>query len=453
MSMSSRLSARKIKKYFFGKTPIFLTRDLGSARCQSLGTMAASMLVQSLLLYSTAARAMDPDSAAKSVIKAIVGTDPSTSEFALWKYGNGIITAALINASEALGDDAPMAWVNDVLDGFITDPSNRTGYAQQLLDNETVPWPPAIGDTLGLYPMAYLRRAEYYYSRRSAPKGYNLKRDLEIATRTANRYILGWPTRWADGTVTREVSGSWKQNETNTGEFVWGDDAFMGLVLVARLSRTPINDEDLVPAWRRRAYVDFTAAQALLITSKLASSDGLYFHGVNARTGATSCCKWGRANGWTIMAKAEVLLSLSADHPARSALLTAYRSHVDALVAVQSVDGRWHQLLNDTSEQSYLETSVTAMTAWSIATGIARGWISGDASKGYRSVVDRAWEGLARTVQPDGTVEGICDGFGIHNSAQDYYGCPTEYNRSTPGLGSVIRAALATSALGKRWQR
>ena len=34
--------------------------------------------------------------------------------------------------------------------------------------------------------------------------------------------------------------------------------------------------------------------------------DGLMYHGYNAANNATSCCKWGRANGWIMMGHVEV---------------------------------------------------------------------------------------------------------------------------------------------------
>jgi rhamnogalacturonyl hydrolase YesR len=80
------------------------------------------------------------------------------------------------------------------------------------------------------------------------------------------------------------------------------------------------------------------------------------------------------------------------------------------------------------------------MTLWAVATGVAQGWLDGAE---FAPVVRAAWAGLQRAVNDDGTVSGICDGFGIHNSEADYKKCPTNYARSSPGLGAVLRAAIA----------
>jgi rhamnogalacturonyl hydrolase YesR len=62
----------------------------------------------------------------------------------------------------------------------------------------------------------------------------------------------------------------------------------------------------------------------------------------------SSCCKWGRANGWTMMAKAEVLSALPPAHSGHGAVLADFVAHARALAKVQdAADGRWHQILND----------------------------------------------------------------------------------------------------------
>jgi rhamnogalacturonyl hydrolase YesR len=77
------------------------------------------------------------------------------------------------------------------------------------------------------------------------------------------------------------------------------------------------------------------------------STTGLYFHGYNAATGVPSCCAWSRANGWQMMSVVETILAVVAvipSSPLLPQLLAALKSHADALIAVQSTDGRWHQV-------------------------------------------------------------------------------------------------------------
>lgn len=42
---------------------------------------------------------------------------------------------------------------------------------------------------------------------------------------------------------------------------------------------------------------------------------GLFYHGYNFATNDTSCCFWGRAQGWVLMSHVEVALALQATDP------------------------------------------------------------------------------------------------------------------------------------------
>jgi hypothetical protein len=212
-----------------------------------------------MLFLATVAAPAPSAGVTSKVTGAITRIEPSKSPFSGWVYGDGIIVDALINSTEAFGNDTNLKWADDTLNAFLK-PGTIDGYARYLLANQTIPWPRAIGDSVGLYPFAYLRRAEYYHTHPSAaPSGYNMTADIILATRTADQYILPWPIKWAgDGTVTRDTPGAWKEPSTGSHEFVWGDDAFMGLTLLSRLSRSPLPGA----AARRDDYLDFAAKQA-----------------------------------------------------------------------------------------------------------------------------------------------------------------------------------------------
>merc|ERR1711879_762546 len=89
-----------------------------------------------------------------------------------------------------------------------------------------------------------------------------------------------------------------------------------------------------------------------------------------------------------------------------------------------------------------------------MVTALQHGWLD---KAEFDSVVDKAWGrcdqynacGISSVIKvlhdyPHlGTVDFICSGFGIHNTLGDYKRCGTNYENSSPGLGSVLRAALA----------
>lgn len=141
-------------------------------------------------------------------------------------------------------------------------------------------------------------------------------------------------------------------------------------------------------------YASFVAAQNMRMQKHLLdTSSGLFWHGADAKAGVHSCCKWGRANGWTLMSSAEVLAALYASSTpaaiaARPAALAAFQAHAAALTKVQNSDGRWHQVLDN--QTTFLETSCTAMYTVAIVTGINAGWLD---NATYSPVVVQAWAG------------------------------------------------------------
>ena len=67
----------------------------------------------------------------------------------------------------------------------------------------------------------------------------------------------------------------------------------------------------------------------------------------------------------------EAVDKVSPHHELRDQLVQLLNSHAAAMLNVQDSSGAWHQVLNETD--TFLETSVTAMTMFSFARGIARG--------------------------------------------------------------------------------
>jgi hypothetical protein len=286
-----------------------------------------------------------PDAMAKLVADRITRNEVASLEFGRWTYGCGIIVDALLKVSEVIPELDYTPWVNKVLNNFTESPLEN---AYRIVHGDFIPFGASIGDVVGLYPMVYSHRASYY-ANRTQPQGYNITQDQFIASEVASKYILGWPRHWSDRTITRDTPGHWPTEKiTHEHQYVWGDDAFMGTTLVSRLLLT-----NLLDAPTSKIYADFVAEQAMLAASHLAdtnghgeANDGLYYHGQNAENGDFSCCKWGRANGWTMMGAIEILSALTAhSHPMVPKVQEAFVAHARALARVQdTTDGRWHQV-------------------------------------------------------------------------------------------------------------
>ena len=161
---------------------------------------------------------------------------------------------------------------------------------------------------------------------------------------------------------------------------------------------------------------------------------GVYMHGWIAGMEVHPEFHWARANGWALMAKTELLDVLPADHPGRPAVRELYRAHVRGLAGYQGPNGLWHQLLD--RNDSYPETSATAIYTYCIAHGINRGWIDPLA---YGPMVQLAWNGITTKVNGKGQVEGVCVGTGLGFDPAFYYYRPTSVF-AAHGYGPVLLA-------------
>jgi hypothetical protein len=262
-----------------------------------VGAMILFLFIAAHSVQASESLTLTPDAVARLVADHITTDKAASAEFGKWTYGCGIIVDALLKVTEVVPGLDYMHWVNPVLDNF-TSTQTENGY--KIVHGEPIPFGRSIGDVVGLYPIAYLHRATYY-SNHTKPSSYNISEDQFISKEVASLYILPWPTRWTDSTISRDYQGHWpKEKDTGEHQYVWGDDAFMGLTLASRLLQT-----DLLDSATKQSYADFLAKQSLLATAHLAdanghgeANDGLYYHGQNAKNGDFTCCKWGRANGF-----------------------------------------------------------------------------------------------------------------------------------------------------------
>jgi len=369
-----------------------------------------------VLLFSCALSAPTPADLATLVASQTL----THQEFLHWDYGCAVIIDSLWQFVSQFNLKL-QPQLNKALDDLKTNPQ-ADGY--KILHDIKIPFGGAVGDTVGLYPIAYLARVEYYNTHPNS--SYDNQTDIEIARKVAQEYIIPWPKTLPDGTFSR--SSGWS-GEPAGDEFLWDDDEYMGLTLLARTS----------VLFSQKEYAQKVGKMQLSYAQRLSDTDNVLWHGFNVKDSHHSCCKWGRGNGWVMMSHVESLIAL--DHfqdPNFAAVLDLFQKHSQGLLKLQSDDGRWHQVLNDSS--TFLETSATAMYLWSIAEGVMRGWLSRDV---YGPAIDKAWNGLVKAIQSTGTVTGITEGTGIGTSAEFYNQRSTDYLKSSPGLGSVFKAIVA----------
>lgn len=229
-------------------------------------------------------------------------------------------------------------------------------------------------------------------------------------------YILNKEHKLSDGTLARN------RPQPNT---IWLDDLFMAVPALAQMGKLTGETK----------YYDEAAKQVIQISDRMFNKQkGVYMHGWVEGMAEHPQFHWARANGWGILTKVELLDVLPENHPARPKILELLKAHVKGLASYQSGSGFWHQLLG--REDSYLETSATAIYAYSIAKAINKGWIDGLA---YAPMTLLAWNAVSTKINAEGQVEGTCVGTGMGFDPAFYYHRPIS-PFAAHGYGPVIMA-------------
>jgi rhamnogalacturonyl hydrolase YesR len=229
-------------------------------------------------------------------------------------------------------------------------------------------------------------------------------------------WIMNGQMRLSDGTLARN------RPLLNT---LWLDDMFMSIPALAWMGK-------YTGDWK---YFDEAVKQIRQFAQRMfVPEKGLFMHGWVEAMADHPAYFWGRANGWAIMTLVEVLEVLPENHPGFRDVLSLYRQHIRGLVALQSGEGVWHQLLD--RNDSYLETSCTAIFAYCMARGINRGWLDPMA---YGPPAVLAWNAISKQVNETGQVTNVCVGTGMAFDPAFYYYRPVNVF-AAHGYGPVLLA-------------
>lgn len=344
-----------------------------------------------------------------------VGIDNRNGEYNDWTYSMGVVLAGMIQATEVTGDERFAAYalrnfdfVFDHLPYFRAQAKEfgpqKDGY-RRLLEMRELDDCGAIG--------AALVRA---YGRKKDPR---YREGIDLVA----RHVTKTQPRLPDGTLCRP-----RPQPVS----LWVDDAYMSIPFLAQMGAFT----------GERAWFDDAARQVTGMSARLFDdAAGLYDHSwfENALP-VDPKFHWGRGAGWMLMAMAELLSAMPEDHPDRPTVLDQYRRSVRGVGAVQGGTGLWHQLLD--REDSYLETSASAMFTFAVARGVNRGWLS----TAWAPVAQTGWQAVARRVRPDGRIEGICVGTTAAYDAVYYYNRPTDLG-AMQGYGPTLMAGAEVITL------
>ncbi len=347
------------------------------------------------------------------------GIDNRVNEFNDWTYSMGVVLAGMLHVSQVTGDQAFAAYtfrnfdfIFDHLDYFRRQakefgPQPR-GY-RRLFEMRELDDCGAIGAAL---VKAYAQKPDPRYR-----EGIGL----------VDEHVTKKQMRLADGTLARPRP---------VPVALWIDDAYMSIPFLAQMGKLT----------GERRYFDDAARQVIGMSARLFDpGKQLYDHSWFESAPVDGRFFWGRGAGWMLMAMAELLEVMPADHPDRAKVLDQFQRSVQGVTAMQGGAGMWHQLVD--KPDSYLESSATAMYTFAIARGVNRGWIA----PAYAPVAQTGWRALEQRVRPDGRIEGICVGTTAAYDMVYYYNRPTSLD-AMQGYGPALMAGAEVIAMLRNFE-
>ncbi len=248
---------------------------------------------------------------------------------------------------------------------------------------------------------------------RLAGIGPDLKPQIEVWS----DWVLNKQFRFPDGTLARERPQA---------ESLWADDAYMSIPALAEMGRLTGDQK----------WYDDAVKQVLQMSRHLfVPEKGLYTHGLNLHNPAAPHFFWGRANGWVVLAMCDLLDVLTKDHPGCEPVKAQLQAILRGVAEYQDGStGLWHQMVD--RNDSYLETSASAMFVYGMAHAINQGWISPTT---YGSIALAGWTGISMRINKEGQVEGTCVGTTFASDQVYYYARPTSAY-ALHGYGPTILA-------------
>lgn len=329
-------------------------------------------------------------------------------DFRLTSYEWGVTYSAMLQVAEATKDERYANYTKQRMK-FVADavPAFRSLYEKlpQGRNPMRQPVAPHALDDAGAMCAAMI-------------KTYRMTNEKSLRPVIDNyiNYISTKEFRLKDGTLARN------RPMKNT---IWLDDLYMSVPALAQMGKLT----------GEQKYFDDAVKQILQFSKRMFNKElGLYMHGWVEDMNVHPEFHWARANGWALVAMTELLEVLPENHKGRKEVLQQLQAHIKGLAPYQSDKGFWHQLID--RNDSYLETSATAMYAYCAARAINKGWID---AKAFAPMCLLAWNAVATKVNEKGQVEGTCVGTGMAFDPAFYYYRPTNVY-AAHGYGPVLMA-------------
>ncbi len=344
------------------------------------------------------------------VAKIDSNTSLQKADFRLTSYEWGVTYSAMLWAGETTGDKKYTNYVKDRFNFLanwipaVQKLKTAGGYKSNNYPLKQPIEPHALDDA-GAVCAAMIKATR-------AGVNNNLRPQID--------HLINWVAikefRLKDGTLARN------RPQQNT---LWLDDLYMAVPALAQMGKLTGD----------KKYFDDAVNQIKLFSQRMFIKEkGVYMHGWVQSMETHPEFKWARANGWALMAMVELLDVLPENYKGRDIVLQQLKAHAKGLASYQSATGFWHQLLD--REDSYLETSATAIYAYCIAHACNNGWLN---PVTYAPMANLAWNAVTTKINDKGQVEGTCVGTGMAFDPAFYYHRPVNVF-AAHGYGPVILA-------------
>lgn len=373
-------------------------------------TKTKLQLVADLVLKETTFSFIDKNSEEKysSTLDIPVGSNLIIeSRYNDWRYWNGVLNIAMIELAKVLDNVKykkfavkNIQFVFDNFEYFKGKYKNQNKweypFGQKFIIEELDDCGAMGASVAEVYKMDQQQRYKDY---------------LDLAA----EHILNKQTRLEDGTFVRAFPLEWT---------LWADDLYMGISFLARMGELTNSEK----------YFDDAINQVINFHNYVTDQNtGLMYHCWYSDINKTNVALWGRANGWVLLAEADLLDKLPANHPKRNEIINILQDQILNLAKYQSPTGLWHQLLD--KADSYLETSCSAIFTYVIARAVNKNYID----ERYFSISQKGWEGVMSKIKDDGKIENVCTGTVVSNNLVDYYNRPAPLN-DVHGIGFILLA-------------
>jgi unsaturated rhamnogalacturonyl hydrolase len=334
-----------------------------------------------------------------------------------WNYEQGVIMEALFHEWQLTGDSTYIRTIKKNLDHYIGEDGTIRTYRfdEYQLDNITP-------------GKALLRMYTLTGEKKYRAAADTLRRQLREQPRTSE-------------------GGFW--HKRIYPHQMWLDGMYMAEPFYCLYS-TMTNDS--------AAFDDITKQFILCAAHCFDSTSGLYFHGwdesktqrwANPKTGCSPSL-WGRSIGWYTMGLIDALDYIPQSHPQRPALLKILNDVCRNLILMRDEQTKlWYLVVDKPGEKgNYLESSASAMFAYTFAKGVNQGYLPPEFKKRAEETFSGLLDHLV-TIDASGIIhlDHVCSVAGLggnpyRDGSLAYYAGEPQRTDDFKGYGPFLLAAI-----------